>query len=90
MRIAFVSSASRRQTRGGFGELVLTPEGDKSRVYGVVLYNIVRSDFASLDYQSIAGHIGYLLKRNIRLTAEYAYHIDAKAHGLTAGFVMAF
>ena len=86
----FVSTTGRQETRGGFGEVVITPEGDKSRVYGVLLYNIVRSDLSSLEYQSIAGHIGYLLRRNIRLTAEYSYHIDAKAHGLTAGFVMAF
>ncbi len=86
----FVSTSSRRETRGGFGEIVVTPEGDKSRLYGVLLYNVVRSNFSGLDYQSVAGHIGYLLKRNVRLTAEYSYNIDVEAHGLTAGFVLAF
>ena len=86
----FVSTTGRRETRGGFGEIIVTPEGDKSRVYGVLLYNIVRSDVSSLDYQSVSGHIGYLLRRNVRLTAEYSYNIDLEAHGITAGFVMAF
>lgn len=86
----FVSTVGRQQTRGAFGEIIVTPEGDLSRVYGVLLYNVVRSDVSSLDYQSISGHIGYLLRRNIRLTAEYSYDIDLKAHGLTGGIVMAF
>jgi len=86
----FVSTTGRQETRGGFAEVIVTPEGDMSRVYGVLLYNLVRSDASALDYQSISGHIGYLLRRNIRLTGEYSYDIDLKAHGLTGGIVMAF
>lgn len=86
----FVSTTARQETRGGFAELIVTPEGDQSRVYGVLLYNIVRADASSLDYQSVSGHLGYLLRRNIRLTGEYSYDIDRKAHGVTGGIVMAF
>lgn len=87
----YFSSLTRDQrTRGGFGELIFSPEGDKSRWYGVLLYNWVRSDLKVLDYESATAHLSYLFVRNLRLTAEYTYDIHFKENRYTVGFVSAF
>lgn len=61
------------RTRGGFAELLITPGGGDGLVYGVGLFNWVDSEVDTLDYQSAAAHIGFLIRRNIRLMAEFNY-----------------
>jgi len=61
------------RTRGGFAELIFAPGGGDGLWYGVGLFNWVDSDQDDLDYQSAAFHLGYLLRRNIRLTGEFNY-----------------
>lgn len=78
------------ETKGAFAELVYTPLGDESRWYGVGLFNFVDSQFNDLDYRSATLHIGHLLKRNLRLTAEATYDLDRKFTKISAGFVTAF
>jgi hypothetical protein len=41
--------------------------------YGVGLFNWVNSDQDELDYRSVGVHLGYLLRRNFRLTGEFNY-----------------
>jgi hypothetical protein len=81
------------KTRGGFAELVYLPKGDDSRWYLAGLCNWVHSDIGELDYSSATIHIGRLLRRNIRATAEFTYVFDSVyddhgrlAFGLTTGF----
>ena len=78
------------KTQGGFAELIFRPDGDESIWYMVALYNQVDSDDNALDYKSIAGHIGYLLRRNIRLVGECVYDIDNEYAKFNVGFVTAF
>ena len=78
------------KTQGGFAELIFRPDGDESIWYMVALYNHVDSDDNALDYKSIAGHIGYLLRRNIRLVGECVYDIDNEYAKFNVGFVTAF
>jgi hypothetical protein len=81
------------KTRGGFAELVYLPKGDDSRWYLTGLLNWVDSEIQALDYSSATFHIGRLLRRNIRATAEFTYVFDSVynkhgrlAFGLTTGF----
>jgi hypothetical protein len=60
-------------TRGAFAELVYRPKGDDGRWYGVGLFNWVDSGQADLRYTSGTLHVGYLLRRNMRLVAETTY-----------------
>jgi hypothetical protein len=83
------------RTRGGFAELIIRPDGDESDWYTVALYNYVDSeehqlDRASRDVNSIAIHFGYLLRRNIRLVAEYSQNITNKYGTIGLGFITAF
>jgi hypothetical protein len=61
------------KTRGGFAELIYLPRGDDSRWYGTALFNWVDSDQNELDYSTVTLHGGWLLQRNLRLTAESTY-----------------
>lgn len=77
-------------TRGGFAELVFMPQGDRSRWYGVALYNRVESDLSLHNQESISGHIGHVLRTNIRLMLEDTYDTIAEENKFVLGTVVAF
>lgn len=77
-------------TRGGLAELIYRPNGDDSKWYAVGLFNWIESDFSNLDYESLTGSIGYLLRRNIRLGLEYSHNFLDKYGTIGIGFVTAF
>jgi hypothetical protein len=60
------------KTQGGFAELIYT-WGKEKRWYGVGLFNWVKSDIEELDYRSGTIHMGYLLRRNMRIVTEFDY-----------------
>ena len=78
------------KTRGGLAELIYRPDGDESKWYSVLLYNKVKSDDRDVEWESLAFHLGYLVRRNIRLVGEYSYNIHDKFGRIGAGFVVAF
>jgi hypothetical protein len=78
------------KSRGGFGELIFRPDGDESKWYGVVLYNNVFSDDKTVEWESAAFHLGYMLRRNIRLVGEYSYNIKDSFGRIGVGFITAF
>lgn len=63
-------------TKGAMAELILTPNGDKSNLFYSALFNWIDSDFEPLNYSTGTLQIGYLLRRNIRLTAEGTYNFS--------------
>lgn len=89
-RPLFTSGKAERKTEGAFAELIYTPEWDRSKWYGVLLYNWVKSEEGSLNYRSVSAHAGYLVGRNFRLMGEYTHDIERKANQFTIGFVSAF
>ncbi len=78
------------KTQGGLAELVIMPRGDRSRWYATVLYNQVDSDDDSQDYQAITGHIGHMLRTNLRLIIENTYDIENEENRFMVGFVAGF
>lgn len=78
------------KTYGGFAELVFRPEGDESDWYTAVLYNQINSDDKEAEYRTLALHLGYVLRRNIRLIGEFTFDIKKKFERLAVGFVTAF
>jgi hypothetical protein len=83
---------------GGFAELILRPGG---RWYGFALYNLVTADRPLLDvrlggatpgdrYESLSGGVGYLLRRNFRLTGEVTHDLGPDETRFTFGVVTAF
>jgi hypothetical protein len=78
------------KTKGAFGELIYTPQGDESKWYAVALYNWIDSDQVSLKTNSMTFGLGYLLKRNIRLIGEVTNNFRHKYNQLTFGIISAF
>jgi len=78
------------KTRGAFGELIFRPEGDESDWYSVALFNWIESGQTNLNLKQLGIHFGYLLRRNIRLVAEYSQNFTYKYGTIGAGFVTAF
>jgi hypothetical protein len=79
------------RTRGGFAEAIYSPKGDMSNWYLTGLMNFVESDDDVLDYTSATLHVGYLLRRNVRLVTEYTHQFSGTSYGrVSAGFVSAF
>ena len=87
---ALTTGATDIKTQGGFAELIIRPEGDNSKVYGVAIFNYIDSDDDALDIKSGGLSLGYLLRRNIRLTGEYNYNFTDEFGVLSVGFVTAF
>lgn len=78
------------KTRGAFAELIYRPNGDDSKWYAVGLFNWIESDQADLNYKTLSGHLGYLLKRNVRLVGELTYDFKQEYAKIGVGFVTAF
>jgi len=81
------------KTRGGFAELVYWPKGDDSRWYALGLLNWVDSEQTDLKSSSATVHYGYLLRRNLRATAEFTYIFDGpvgKQARIGLGLITAF
>jgi hypothetical protein len=85
-----LSSPEDINTRGGLAELIFRPDGDESKWYGVLLYNKVNSDDQEIKWESLAFHLGYLVRRNIRIVGEYSYNIHEKFGRIGVGFITAF
>lgn len=86
-------------SEGGFAELLVRPAGSKWHFFG--LYNLVTADQPLLDvrlggaaglerYESITGGLGYLARRNFKVTAEATRDLELKVTRWSAGFVTAF
>lgn len=79
------------KTQGGFMEVIYSPKGDMSKWYLTGLLNMVESDDDILDYSAATVHFGYIIRRNLRLVAEYTRQFSGEEHGrVNAGFVSAF
>ena len=80
-------------TNGFMAELLYSPGGDDSKWYALGLLNHVDSDYDPADYASGTLHAGYILKRNVRLVAEYTWDFTIKDYQFgraSVGFVSAF
>jgi hypothetical protein len=93
------SGAERVKLDGGFVEAVLQPAGKRWDAFA--LYNMVSATAPVLDvrmggpagverYQSLTGGLGYLVRRNLRLTGELSRDFEQESTRWTIGFVTAF
>jgi len=81
------------RTEGFLGEIIYSPQGDQSNWYTMGLYNYVNSDLEMANYHSATLHLGYLLRRNVRLAGEYTYQFtdaDNAFSQVSLGFVSGF
>jgi hypothetical protein len=95
----YVANDSTATLDGGFAELLVRPAG--SRWHGFALYNLIDADRPVLSvrlggpalverYETVSGGLGYLLRRNLRVTGEMTYDISQQEARWTLGVVSAF
>ncbi|GAB6282171.1 MAG: hypothetical protein STSR0008_09150 [Ignavibacterium sp.] len=77
-------------TDAAFVELIFTPKGDASKWYALGLFNWIESDLSEHNYRTGTFHLGYLLRRNFRLTSEFTYNLKDDFATVSLGFVSAF
>jgi len=77
-------------TRGGWIEAVLTPQGPNGRTAITALYNRVTSDDAAADRDSIGLGASWLAARNVRLVVEVQSDIQRDGWKVSAGTVLAY
>ena len=86
----FTMHKERVETKGAFAELIFRPKGDESNWYSILLFNWIESDQTDLNLKQLGFSLGYLLRRNIRLVAEYSHNFTAEYGKVGLGFVTAF
>jgi hypothetical protein len=77
-------------TDGTVAELVWLPHGEDGRWVGVALYNRVTSDDIALAYETATVSASYLLRRNLRLMAEFSRDLELESNRIILGFVSGF
>ena len=77
-------------TEGYIGELVINPFPKQSRLFGVILYNKVTSDFGGLEYETITGSVSYLYKTNLRFLAELIQDTENEETKFLVGLMSGF
>lgn len=98
-RPTFTFPSPRTDVDGGLAELVVRPAG--SRWHGFALYNLVRADTPILSvrlgelgplrrYETMTGGVGYIVRRNFRVTGEATQDLTQGTTRWTLGFVSAF
>jgi len=80
--------ATEKRTTGTVVEIIVAPHQDRSRWYFVGLYNDVFSH--SMEYQSLTVNATYLLKRNLRLSAELTRFLESDENRIVLGMTTAF
>ena len=82
------------KTSGMLAEAIYSPQAAQSDWYLLGMYNKVESDFDPADYESATFHMGYMLRRNVRLAGEYTYvmngHTESDFGRFSLGFISAF
>ena len=86
----FADDSDDYTTEGFIGELVLNPFPEKSKLFGVVLYNQVTSDYPGLEYETITGSVSYLYKTNMRFLGEVTYDIENEESQIVFGTMTGF
>jgi len=88
-----ISAMEDIETTGILTELLFMPKGDDSNWYLIGMFNDVQSNYDQVKYRSYTLHAGYLLRRNVRMAAEYSLVDDynlGEYNKINVGFVAAF
>jgi hypothetical protein len=95
----FLPGSTRTDADGGFAELLVRPP--ESRWHGFALYNLITADTPLLSvrlgeagplsrYETVTGGVGYLVRRNLRVTGEATHDLEQGGVRWSLGFVSAF
>jgi len=86
----FQAAGEAVKTDAFLAEAILSPWGDKGKTFFTVAYNGVNSGLAEAKYQTLTLNVNYLLRRNLKIVAEYTHDLNGQVHRFLAGLVTAF
>ncbi|PJA74038.1 hypothetical protein CO151_11755 [bacterium CG_4_9_14_3_um_filter_65_15] len=86
----FLPGSIDAETTGLVGEVVISPQQDRSRHYVTLLYNRIDSGLDAADYETYTAAVTRLHRRNLRLTVEFTYDVEHGASRGAVGIVSAF
>jgi len=86
----FASEGRDCKTDAFLAEAIISPRGEKGRLFLVLAYNLIRSDLAEVDTNRLTFNVSYLLRRNLKWMNEYTRDLDGKAHRFLSGIVVGF
>jgi hypothetical protein len=71
-------------------EAIISPWSDKGRTFFTLAWNRVRSDFEGARYHTLTFNVNHLIRRNLKLVAEYTHDLLGNNHRFLTGIVTAF
>ena len=86
----FQASGGAVATDAYLAEAILSPWGDKGRTFFTVAYNGVDSGLAGTGYRTLTLNVNRLLRRNLKIVAEYTHDFVGRDHRFRTGLVTAF
>lgn len=90
VRAEFAPGGISHTTDAYLAEAVIAPRGDKSKTFYTFAYNLVDSSLAAADYQTLTLNVSHVLRRNLRLVAEYTHDLNGDFHRFMSGLMTAF
>jgi len=83
-----VAAGESHTTDAYLGEILVSPYGEKGRLFFVLAYNRVNSCLSAVNYQRVTFNISYLLRRNLKWLNEYTHDLDKDNHRFLTGLVV--
>jgi hypothetical protein len=90
VRAEFAPGGLSHATDAYLAEATFSAQGDKSKTFYTAAYNLVDSSLAGTNYQTLTFNVSHLLRRNLRVLAEYTRDLDGDGHRFFAGLMTAF
>jgi hypothetical protein len=78
------------RTDAFLAEAIISPQGEKGRLFLVAVYNRIRSDQKEIEADRLALNATYLLRRNLKWLNEYSRDLDGADHRFLSGIVVGF
>jgi hypothetical protein len=86
----FTPAARTLGTDAYLAEAIISPWSDKGRTFFTLAWNRVRSDFEGARYHTLTFNMNHIIRRNLKLVAEYTHDLLGRNHSFLTGIVTAF
>jgi hypothetical protein len=86
----FAAAGQKIGTDAYLAEAIISPWSDKGRTFFTLAWNRVRSDYTEALYHTLTFNVNHLLRRNLKLVAEYTHDLLGRNHRFLTGIVTAF
>ncbi len=86
----FLPVAENHKTNAFLAEAIISPWGEKGRTFFALAWNRVAADLEAWSYHTMTLNVNYVLRRNLKLLAEYTHDLMREDHRFFLGLLTAF